>query len=297
MACETDHGPTGSFGPLAALVEIPGAVRPLDGLWYEPPGAARGGVVLSHGNTMNFAVGAPRFLPPALVPSGFACLAFNRRSHDILSTRDSRRPVGGAFQTARTDREDTDSAVRFVRDRGFARPIMIGHSNGGMLTAAHAASDDAIRAVVLLSAHGGGKDTVANASLAGHLAADELESALERARMLVDAGEGDHLLLLPGWWYVTSAESLLDRLTSTPDLLAAATSIDCPVLYVVGDREAPSRYPARAFADASPGRCDVVVIADCGHFYNDREAEITVIVRDWLDDVCPPSTPQTPETT
>jgi hypothetical protein len=32
-----------------------------------------------HGNTMNFYVGAPRFLPPALTAFGLACLAFNRR--------------------------------------------------------------------------------------------------------------------------------------------------------------------------------------------------------------------------
>ena len=55
-------------------------------------------MLLFHGNTMNFYVGAPRFLPPVLTRLGFACLAFNRRGHDILSIRDSRAAEGAAFQ-------------------------------------------------------------------------------------------------------------------------------------------------------------------------------------------------------
>ena len=45
---------------------------------------------------MNFYVGAPRFLPPALTAMGYACLAFNRRGHDILSIRDSHVAAEGA---------------------------------------------------------------------------------------------------------------------------------------------------------------------------------------------------------
>ena len=78
---------------------------PLDGAWHEPEGApATGAVLLFHGNTMNFYVGAPRFLPPALTELGFACLAFNRRGHDILSTRDSRSAEGAAFQSIVIDK-------------------------------------------------------------------------------------------------------------------------------------------------------------------------------------------------
>ena len=50
-----------------SLVSIPTDTIPLDGAWYEPEGAATGAVLLFHGNTMNFYVGAPRFLPPASI--------------------------------------------------------------------------------------------------------------------------------------------------------------------------------------------------------------------------------------
>ena len=51
----------------ATVVSIPTDTRPLDGVFYEPAsGAIAGAVLLFHGNTMNFYVGAPRFLPPHL---------------------------------------------------------------------------------------------------------------------------------------------------------------------------------------------------------------------------------------
>src|SRR2546429_601434 len=90
----------------AELVSIPTDAIPLDGLYYEPEGKATGAALLFHGNTMNFYVGAPRFLPPVLVKLGLACLTFNRRGHDILSTRASRIAEGGAYQLAHEGIED-----------------------------------------------------------------------------------------------------------------------------------------------------------------------------------------------
>jgi alpha-beta hydrolase superfamily lysophospholipase len=70
------------------LVSIATDTVPLDGAFHWPEDRpSRGGVLLFHGNTMNFYIGAPRWLPPVLTELGFACLAFNRRGHDILSIR------------------------------------------------------------------------------------------------------------------------------------------------------------------------------------------------------------------
>src|SRR3954453_10278308 len=123
------------------MVTIPTDTLPLDGAFYEPDGdAPAGAVLLFHGNTMNFYVGAPRFLPPALTRLGFACLAFNRRGHDILSIRDSRAGEGAAFQTTREGVEDNRIAARWLAERGFPTPVVIGHSNGGMLAVPHVVS-------------------------------------------------------------------------------------------------------------------------------------------------------------
>jgi pimeloyl-ACP methyl ester carboxylesterase len=80
------------------LISIETNTLPLDGAFYLPETGPCGAVMLFHGDTMNFYVGSPRFLPQVLTQLGFACLAFNRRGHDILSIRDSRAAEGAAFQ-------------------------------------------------------------------------------------------------------------------------------------------------------------------------------------------------------
>ena len=266
----------------AELVSVPTVTVPLDGLYYESEGKAVGAALLFHGNTMNFYVGAPRFLPPVLVELGLACLAFNRRGHDILSTRNSRAPEGGAFQLAREGIEDNRCAARWLAARGFAHPAVIGHSNGGMLAVRHVADHPGTPALVLLSAHMGGKNVLERTSRAGLMAQDRVEEFNARARALVAQGRGRELMLMPGWWYAISAESYLDRLTGTPDGLALAPTIKCPTLYVRGDQEPRENYPAEDFQARAGGPCDVEIVPGRDHFYNGREEAIQRLVSSWL---------------
>jgi pimeloyl-ACP methyl ester carboxylesterase len=267
---------------LAELVSIPTGTQPLDGLYYEPEGHAKGAALLFHGNTMNFYVGAMRFLPPALVGLGLACLAFNRRGHDILSTRDSRILEGGAFQTAAEGIEDNRVAARWLAARGFDSPVVIGHSNGGMLAVRHVADHPETPALVLLSAHGGGKDIVQRGGKSGLMVGGRVEEFAARAKGMVKEGRGRELMLMPGWWYAISAESFLDRLTETPDTLALAPKVKCPSLFVRGDQEPRDAYPAEEFRGRAGGRCTVEIVPDCGHFYNGREETVGALVASWL---------------
>src|ERR1700747_2655498 len=134
------------------LISIATDTLPLDGAFYLPEAEPSGAAILFHGNTMNFYVGAPRFLPPVLTKLGLACLAFNRRGHDILSIRDSRATEGAAFQLTREGIADNAIARDWLEAKGFDRPIVIGHSNGGMLAVKHVADHPDTRALVLLSA-------------------------------------------------------------------------------------------------------------------------------------------------
>jgi len=265
------------------LVSIPTGTVPLDGAYYEPEvGVAAGAALLFHGNTMNFYQGAPRFLPPVLIALGLACLAFNRRGHDILSTCDSRAPVGGAFQLTREAIADNRTAAAWLGARGFAHPVVIGHSNGGMLAVRHVADHPETPALVLLSAHRGGKDLVPRASRAGLFAADRLEEVTAEARKLVAAGRGDELMLLPGWWRVVSAATFVDLLSELPDILALAPAIRCPVLYLRGDQEPAELYPAEDFKARAAGTCTIEIVPDCGHFYAGREGVVAATVAGWL---------------
>jgi len=266
----------------AELVSIPTDTIPLDGLYYEPEGRPAGAALLFHGNTMNFYVGALRFLPPVLVKLGLVCLAFNRRGHDILSTRNSRTAEGGAFQLAREGIEDNRTAARWLSARGFPAPAVIGHSNGGMLAVRHVADHPQTPALVLLSAHGGGKDIVQRGARSGLMAGDRVEEFAARARAMVKADCGRELMLMPGWWYAISAESFLDRLTETPDTLELAPKVKCPTLYIRGDREPRANYPAEDFESLAGGPCTVEIIPDCDHFYDGRETAVAEIVSSWL---------------
>jgi pimeloyl-ACP methyl ester carboxylesterase len=230
---------------------------------------------------MNFYSGAPRFLPPRLAELGLASLAFNRRGHDILAVRDSRAAEGAAFQTIVEAIADNRYAAEWIAARGFQNPIVIGHSNGGMLAVRHVADHPETAALVLLSAHCGGADMLPLASRAGLLAGARLEALTAEAQALVRAGRGRELMLLPGWWYVTSAASFLD-LANCPAILELAPRISCPVLYLRGDAEPRELYPAEEFQRRCAGPCEVAIVPQCDHFYRGREAAIAELVCRWL---------------
>jgi alpha/beta superfamily hydrolase len=114
------------------------------------------------------------------------------------------------------------------------------------------------------------------------LAGDRVDELTAKARALVQAGRGRELMFMPGWWYVISAESFLDRMTEVPDTLALAPQVKCPVLCIRGDQESRERYPAEEFQSRAGGHCDVEIVANCDHFYNGREDVVTDIVANWL---------------
>ncbi len=270
------------------LITIATDTTPLDGAFHWPEDRpARGGVVLFHGNTMNFYIGAPRWLPPVLTELGFACLAFNRRGHDILSIRNSRAPEGGALQLTREAIADNDYAARWMADHGFMAPVVIAHSGGGMLGAAHASQHPETPALVLLSAFrsGAGEQSIpAQKALAG----DDYEATMTNALALVASGHGKEFITVPNWWYVISAESYVDRANTLPDIVALAPTIKCPVLYVRGSLEPKELYPAELYAEHAAGPCEVAIVAG-DHFYNGIEDDVCAVVAEWLDKTLPAS--------
>ena len=274
---------------LTELVSIPTPGTPLDGLFYEPgpEGPTRGSALLMHGNGMNFYYGAPGFLPEHLTAIGLAALAFNRHGHDTVSAR-TRVAEGNAYQTTAEAIQDNERAAAWLGERGHAAPVVIGHSNGGMLASEHVADHPETPALVLLSAHVGGTQMLRRGSQLGLLAGDRLDELSAQAHDLVDSGRADQLMLMPGWFYVITAGSFVDLETNLPVLLDNAPRITCPVLYVRGDQEDPEMYPAERFAEAAGGPVDVRILPDCDHFYTGHERLLGELVSGWLDEVLPP---------
>ena len=259
------------------LITIETDTIPIEGLYYEPTGKIRGAALFFHGNTMNFYTGGAKFLAPALTKAGFAFFAFNRRGHDILSTRASREPVGGAFQTIAESFADNDYARNWLVNKGFPQPILIGHSNGGMLAVAHAAKYPNTPAMVLMSAPRGGVGQDLKPGSEKLFAMDRAEEIKAKALELVAQNKGRELMSLPGWWYLISAESYLDRLVSIPNTITR------------GDKEDQHRYPAEEFKAACGGPCDFHLIADCDHFYNGKEDVVANLITSWLEKNTPSS--------
>jgi pimeloyl-ACP methyl ester carboxylesterase len=277
-----DHPKLGAEAVHVELVSIPTETHPLDGVWYEPEsGPTRGAALIMHGNQGNFYVGPPRFLPPALAELGLASLAYNRRGHDILATYRGRAPVGGALQLTHEAVADNRYAAAFVSDRGFDAPVVIGHSHGGLLAARHVIDNPQTPALVLLSAVGGGADATRINSAAGLLLGERYDELVAQAEQMVARGDADKLLELPGWWWVISAQSLLDRLRTLPDLLDLAASVRCPTLFLKATTEPEASYPARAFAASVNAECEIAEF-DCDHWYNGKDSEVAGAVARWL---------------
>jgi pimeloyl-ACP methyl ester carboxylesterase len=161
------------------------------------------------------------------------------------------------------------------------------HSNGGMLAVPHVVAHADTPALVLLSAHGGGRDGLRRTSQSGLMAGERLEELTAQAHAMVAAGRGRELMLMPGWWYVISAESFLDRNSQMPDTLELAPQVTCPVLYLRGDQENPANYPAEAFQARAGGPCEVDIIPDCDHFYRGQEDAVIARVTAWLRKTLP----------
>ncbi|WP_428488888.1 alpha/beta fold hydrolase [Rhodopila sp.] len=114
------------------------------------------------------------------------------------------------------------------------------------------------------------------------MAADQLDEITARAKAMVAAGRGGDLMLMPGWWYVITADSFLDRMTAMPDIVELAPAVRCPTLCLRGDQESEDTYPAEAFAAHAGAICDVEIIPKCDHFYRGREQAVIDRVAAWL---------------
>jgi pimeloyl-ACP methyl ester carboxylesterase len=231
---------------------------------------------------MNFYVGAARFLAPHIVSLGYAFLAFNRRGHDSVSTFNSRDPVGGAYQTVAEGVEDNEIAAGFLAAQGSPRPVIIGHSNGGVLASEHVARHPETPALILLSAHAGGNRLTNPRSASRYTLNEKTTESITEAKALLAAGRPRQLMLIPTWWYVISARTFMDRLTNAPDLVQNAKRIRCPVLFVRGDREPAANYPAERFKKECAGPCEVAIVPDCDHFYVGAEKRVAEVVTDWF---------------
>ncbi|MCC7105195.1 MAG: alpha/beta hydrolase [Chloroflexi bacterium] len=258
----------------------------LDALLYEP--AERGAValVLSHGRAMDFTIGMSRFLPPALVPRGYTCLSINRRGAGVVSMGDKHGPRGGAaYEVAEDSQKDLGGAVACLRERGYERIGLIGHSYGSMASNWYAADHPEIGALVLLSGAVGGEHHIRQLCERGMFARDRYDEAATEARRWIAEGRGDELMFFPGWFYLSTARGFVEH--GTPLAVENLKRVRCPVLAVRGERESATNYPVERYAEIAPRGSAWAIIPDSDHFYGGQRDLVCQLVGDFLEQHLP----------
>lgn len=268
------------------LISIPTNTHQLDGLHYRPTSSSnsRNVAQLFHGNTMNFYTGCCKFLPPDLISIGISALAYNRRGHDILAIRNSRNVEGGALQMTSEAIADNSYARDWLLKKGYTPPICIGHSNGGVLAAKHSAAYQDTPALILLSAHIGGKEMLPIASSKGLFGGSKFPEIIDIAKEMLAKGQGEQIMQMPGWYWITTPKSIIDLASNLPSLIEEASKIKCPVLFIRGDQEPEDLYPAEEFQKECKSSVDIVIIENSNHFYVGAENTVRETICNWLND-------------
>ena len=87
---------------------------------------------------------------------------------------------------------------------------------------------------------------------------------------------------MPGWYWIITPRSLLDLAENLPDLIEEASKINCPVLFIRGEKEPEDLYPAEAFKNECNAPVDIVIIEQSDHFYVGFEDLVIKEIYNWL---------------
>lgn len=227
-----------------------------------------------HGKGGNF-YGLPfRPLAPRLKIPGAVHVSVNLRSRDLAYTRtdvvsaDSVREAdvavgGGMWEDLELGVHDIDAAVEHARLLGAEQVVIVGHSAGGFYAADYVAQRPGILGVSMLSPL-----TSNTTNLGMWFPEGNLEESLDRARALVAAGRGHHLIPIPAWYYAVSARTLLQR-AAEPDGVWSQNleQAGVPVQVLWGGTESRGALFQRLVDELRVEVKQTVVLPGCDHNY------------------------------
>ncbi len=163
----------------------------LHGAMFEPHEKAGLGAFLTHGGWGNFYTGLGRFLPGALVARGIACLSLNNRGHDYGTVADGEPCIGLLREQFEDSPKDMAAGLRLLRERGYRRFVLIGHSYGAAKAAYSQVlePDPNVEALVLCSPAALMRD------VSRHYLDIPYEDAVQEAKRMVGNGQGERLVI------------------------------------------------------------------------------------------------------
>lgn len=255
----------------------------LDGTYRAGGSRSDVGLLFVHGFTGTFDAAPVAILAASLADRGYATLSLNMRDAGCCI-------YTNLFEDNATD---IDVGVRFLKEGGASRVVVLGHSLGANRVTYYRAQieDSAVRAMVLLAAVGNAYRVASAFDVQGAGA-----RALEEANRRLADGDGlDELLEVPlgtlGTYYYTPASMISNGGPDTnSDFFKWLPGISLPLLFVQATNDAflPFQRPelARQSAVRSP-RSDLIYIERAGHSFTGHEDEVTDVLDGWLGQVLP----------
>jgi alpha-beta hydrolase superfamily lysophospholipase len=266
----------------------------LDGAYWPGDGTAPAradACLLLHGATSHAFTPLMRTLAEGLAAAGVAVLSLNTRGHDIVSrmARPGSVGLGGvAFENLDEAPRDVHAGVGWLLAQGHMRVGIAGHSLGAVkciFTQSTAALAE-LACVVALS-----PPRLAHAVQADSAAGPRFRELLDQARELVDAGRPDQLLAtdVPISAYFSALQFLRkygpeDRY----DLYRHLPAIACPVLLLIGTREAVDSAAIGGAAAIAPAlaatmpNLTLAIVDGADHVYTTTAATVIDTVAEWL---------------
>ena len=249
--------------------------------------------VFLHGAGSNFyGCSLLKSLRPMLDRLGCGLFSINTRGHDLACTL--RAPQGGrwggaAFETVDECRHDIRGAIDCLVERGHRRIALIGHSLGALKAIYSQAFDphDTVSHIVAIS-----PPRLSYEAFARGPRRREFLTLMSRAKQLVAAGEGEHLLhvTIPLPLLITAA-GYVDKYGPAEryNLLRFTANVIQPMQLIFGQQEVTSQSEAfggldetlRQLVDEHQRDWLIRVIPNADHFYTGCSEALTAEIERW----------------
>jgi pimeloyl-ACP methyl ester carboxylesterase len=256
----------------------------LHGLLFTPP-TRRSDLALLfvHGVAMNF------YLPPLsifgqeLAARGFHSFVINTRGHDWISRAGNLTKFGGcAYEILEDCLLDLDGALAFLKEQGYRRFVLIGHSLGAIKSLIYQGTRRRADVIGVVSCS-------APRQFYSERAARQpgFKEVIERAEALIAAGKADELLSIgvgptPGLFTARTHVNKYGR-NDNGDCRRYAKLIGCPLLAIVGSLEPQFFYQyAQELVEAAGADATCELIDGANHFYNRHMPQIVELIHKWL---------------
>jgi pimeloyl-ACP methyl ester carboxylesterase len=229
------------------------------------------------------------YLPPLsvfgqeLAARGFHSFVINTRGHDWISRAGNLAKFGSsAYETLEECLPDLDGALDFMKQQGYGRFVLIGHSLGAIKSIIYQGTRQRSDVVGVVSC------SAPRQFFSERVARQPgFREVIEKAEAMIAAGDSEELLSV-------SVGSTLGIFTARThvnkygrddrnDCRPYAKLLGCPLLAIVGSEEPKffHEYAQEIVAAAAPhGTCTLVDGAN--HFYNRHTPEIVEILYRWL---------------